>query len=115
MPGEVTLGAARGPGHAKTFWWLVSALAIVLSALGIATSNGWSAGEHQTLTPPYEVPPIADALFDDDTIAASVGVPMLLLTEGAPENRSFLSQSAFVADVRGALIGLFGHSVGVMG
>ncbi|MEQ7845774.1 PQQ-binding-like beta-propeller repeat protein [Nocardioides kribbensis] len=84
-------------------WRAVSAVALVVIALGVATSNAWETPEPPPEIP-YERPAVAALIPSVDDIEQAVGRPFVLTAAGPPIGTRYTSMTPWALDTREALL-----------
>jgi hypothetical protein len=88
-------------GRLPTRTWRVLALVfLVLSVLGILTSQSWGGGAVAGQGPPFKVPKVANQLLSTDDVSSGLHSQFLMLEEGPPNLRLFQTEAPLGADLR---------------
>ena len=97
MADTVNPNAHREPR--KWPWVVTLMLSTVLSVLAVATSPALTERpESNVLLPPYEEPPIASIIPDDEVIAVTLPVPMVRVQNQPPPTRAYQLNTALAQD-----------------
>lgn len=92
------------PQGTNRWWWFVlAAISLLVSILGVATSQGWAAPTETALTPPYATPVVAGSMLTSAEVSSMYGEDLTLSLSGPPSEQVFLSSSPYAADLRQGL------------